>query len=73
MIPILITLGGTVAVGTLTWRFCMRPMLRSRTTTGGARCCAPQAPDIQDELRRTHAELAELRTAAPTTSDATLT
>lgn len=72
MIPILITLGGTVVAGALTWQFCMRPMLRSRTTTGGSRCCAPQAPDIQDELRRTHAELAQLRTA-PTTGDATLT
>jgi peptidoglycan/LPS O-acetylase OafA/YrhL len=73
MIPILIVLAGTVVAAALTWRFCMRPMLRSHNTTSGASCCQAPAADVQDEIRRTRAELAELRNAAPATGGPTLT
>ena len=61
MIPILIFLVVTVVAAALTWRFCMRPMLRSRTRSGDAGCCAKPATDVQGEIRVARAELKSLQ------------
>lgn len=61
MIPTLLLLTGAFVAAALTWRFCMRPMLRSRSAPGAAKCCAPKESHVQNELRRTRAQLAELR------------
>lgn len=61
MIPILISLAATVLAAALTWRFCMRHMLRTRTTPGNAGCCAEPATDIQGEILAARAELKALQ------------
>lgn len=61
MIPILISLAATVLAAALTWRFCMRPMLRSRATPGDAACCAQPATDVQADIRAARAELKSLQ------------
>ena len=61
MIPVLISLAATVLAAALTWRFCMRPMLRSRATPGVSGCCAKPATDVQAEIRAARAELRSLQ------------
>lgn len=61
MIPILISLVATVAAAALTWRFCMRPMLRTRTAPGDAGCCAQPATDVQADIQAARAELTSLQ------------
>ena len=68
MIPTLLLLAGAAVAAALTWRFCMRPMLRGRFAPGAAKCCAPKESGVQDELRRTRAQLAELRRSDASTS-----
>ena len=61
MIPILISLVATVVAAALTWRFCMRPMLRSRTAPGDAGCCSKPATDVQADIQAARAELKSLQ------------
>ncbi|WP_134563933.1 hypothetical protein [Cryobacterium sp. MDB2-33-2] len=61
MIPILISLAATALAAALTWRFCMRPMLRSRTAPSDAGCCAKPATDVQADIQDARAELTSLQ------------
>jgi peptidoglycan/LPS O-acetylase OafA/YrhL len=61
VIPILISLVATVVAAALTWRFCMRPMLRIRTAPGDAACCVKPATDVQGDIQAARAELTSLQ------------
>jgi peptidoglycan/LPS O-acetylase OafA/YrhL len=59
--PILVSLAATAAAAFLTWRFCMRPMLRTRNASSADGCCAKPARDVEAEIRAARAELESLR------------
>lgn len=61
MIPTLLLLAGAAVAAALTWRLCMRPILRNRSAPGAAKCCAPKESHVLNELRRARAQLPELR------------